>query len=525
MTKSFYATRLLPSVLVLAVVALPSSGSDRSPNSKPAAVSEASGTMLTVIPEIPFVQGTLRVYGPGGYEAIAWSEGEPLRMDLLASGTISASDGRSGGEPAILPDGSYSYEMVLYPGDGSRTSHGGAFAVENGVVRPPRPREREDRSVAASSPVENVADGITSVSAAGTITNDHVVINDDQMDGETLVQLKSSTAPEDQGEDFFLENDGGRFYVSNVHATSHPILSVVPTDTVDGRVGVGTPFPGADLHIFNPGGNIRITDADMCPNPNAAWEIEEDFGRLRFEVVSNCPGDAVGGKMWIHGNGNVGIGTSDPQAKLHLTAPTVTNTIRLQAGSGVRDLTTLDDGGFELKTGTGTRNIRIFPTAPDNSLVLHPYGVGIGTGSPTAKLHVVGNGIIEGDVALGSSRTIKHEIEPLDPAEMLQAIRGLPLYVWKYVEDPVQAAHVGPMAEDVHGIFELGRDEKHLSPADSAGLALAGVQGVDRRVAELEALVAALASRNDALAAENGSLEQRLEAIERRLEAGSSGDD
>jgi serine/threonine protein kinase len=70
---------------------------------------------------------------------------------------------------------------------------------------------------------------------------------------------------------------------------------------------------------------------------------------------------------------------------------------------------------------------------------------------------------------LGSSRTIKHEIERVDTAEVLRALRDLPLYTWKYKEDPAQAAHVGPMAEDVHGIFELGRDSRHLSPPTAPG--------------------------------------------------------
>ena len=119
----------------------------------------------------------------------------------------------------------------------------------------------------------------------------------------------------------------------------------------------------------------------------------------------------------------------------------------------------------------------------------------------------MGSAVLEGDVALGSSRTFKHEIEPLEGLEVLETIRELPIYTWKYLKDPAQASHLGPMAEDVYAAFGLGRDEKHLSPADSAGLALAAVKGVDEELQELRQLVRALAS-------ENAVLRERLSRLE-----------
>ena len=66
------------------------------------------------------------------------------------------------------------------------------------------------------------------------------------------------------------------------------------------------------------------------------------------------------------------------------------------------------------------------------------------------------------------------------------------------------------MAEDVHRTFHIGRDERHLSPADSVGLALAAIQGVDRELDELR-------SSNGTLAAENRDLRRLLAGIEERL--------
>jgi hypothetical protein len=501
------------------LLAAPALGAAPPHADEPAAVSDhVAGTLLTVTPRIDFDSAVLRVAGPDGYEAIAWSEGGAILVDLLADGFFSSSDGRTSFQ--LLPDGRYGYEAVFYLSDGGRVSHDGQLLVEGGSVRRSI-REEETPPAASQRQASHEDDGeLTRVAAAGN-TDDIFSVFDALDDGQTDIFLQH-----DGVEYLGIENNMGEL---RFNQASFPlgapgwVRQPLVTIETGPRIGIGTVNPQADLHIFSGGGSIRITDSDPCPNPSAAWEIEEDFGKLMFEVVPNCPDDPVGGKMWITGAGRVGIGTPFPGEELEIESNSPA--IRLRDNFGITQIWDVvgDSGEFRVQNVTGAATpLRILPGTPTDTLRLNSNGrVGIGTGNPQAKLHVIGSGIIEGDVSLGSSRTLKHEIEPLDGAAVLSTIRDLSIYAWKYKDDPLQAPHVGPMAEDVHAAFRLGRDDKHLSPADSAGLALAAVKGVDQDLAEvgdrldrgLDELRAAL----EDLASENESLRQRVGALERRL--------
>jgi hypothetical protein len=68
------------------------------------------------------------------------------------------------------------------------------------------------------------------------------------------------------------------------------------------------------------------------------------------------------------------------------------------------------------------------------------------------------------------------------------------------------------MAQDFAATFGLGADDRHLAPADVAGVALAAIQALDQRLQQRDAELAKLRARNDELAA-------RLEALEAALPA------
>lgn len=602
---------LIP-VLVL-MMAPPAMAGDISPRSipgSPPATVQLTGEILVVTPSVAFESATLRVAGPESYEAITWSRGEPLVIDLAADGFFSDSEKTKTSMPNLL-DGRYGYEVVFHLAGGERRTHDGTFFLDGGAARNPS----DERTYSTATPEglgSDEAGGLTNVTAPSTSADDSVDISDTAGDGQTNVYMRS-TAPgelDDPGRTWRVTNDQGSFrLIAGLPQLNNEIKPF--TVTTGKQVGLGTTQPQAEVHIAGPGGILRIEDSDACTgtltNPNytdpSSWEIEEDQGRLMFELQTKCDfdfdPDLAGGKVWITRLGNVGIGTRDPTATLtihqedhggdmRLTGAGQTYTLGIRGGSGelvvqgasgvsqevVRirhdapaDSLVVDPAGIGIGTGAPTADLtihdgsdggdlqltggggqykvgirgdsgdfvvqgdggtfedflRIRDGSPDEAIVIDPAGVGIGTANPGAMLHVVGNAVLEGDIALGSSRTIKHDIERLDGAEVLGAVRDLPLYFWKYKDDPAQATHVGPMAEDFHASFRLGRDDKHLSPADSAGLALAAVQGLDRTVSDslgdLQAMVDLLAARNRELGSENDRLRARLAAIEARLEA------
>jgi hypothetical protein len=126
-----------------------------------------------------------------------------------------------------------------------------------------------------------------------------------------------------------------------------------------------------------------------------------------------------------------------------------------------------------------------------------------------------------------SSRTMKTDIDPVDPGTVLQEVEDLDVATWEYDSDS-EATHMGPMAEDFHDAFGLGPDDKHISNVDADGVALAAIQGlaervdtqsetIDEQAETIEDQQDALAERADRIAdleAENEALRERLDDLE-----------
>ena len=106
-----------------------------------------------------------------------------------------------------------------------------------------------------------------------------------------------------------------------------------------------------------------------------------------------------------------------------------------------------------------------------------------------------------------SSRALKTGFEAIDVGAVLARVLELPLTRWRYIGSPAEGAHLGPVAEDFHAAFGLGADGHAISTVDASGVALAAIQGMDRK----------LVDARDALAAENAGLRVELVALQDRL--------
>jgi hypothetical protein len=103
-----------------------------------------------------------------------------------------------------------------------------------------------------------------------------------------------------------------------------------------------------------------------------------------------------------------------------------------------------------------------------------------------------------------SSREAKNGFESVDGLSVLEKVAALPISEWSYKADNPGVRHLGPMAEDFHAAFGLGKTDKGITSVDTTGVALAAIQGLnqklmeknaqlERRLLELEEMVQALA--------------------------------
>lgn len=135
--------------------------------------------------------------------------------------------------------------------------------------------------------------------------------------------------------------------------------------------------------------------------------------------------------------------------------------------------------------------------------------VGIGLVSPSQRLHVSGNILATGTVTGTSDRNVKENFAPVDPQEVLEKVAALPIQRWNYVGE--ETPHLGPVAQDFHGAFEVGMDDKHISMVDADGVALAAIQGLNRKLEE----------KNAALETEVAELRELVRALAEKVNGGA----
>lgn len=235
--------------------------------------------------------------------------------------------------------------------------------------------------------------------------------------------------------------------------------------------------------------------------------------------VSEGPerGLRVHSDAWI--GGNTGIGTITPIVPLHVRRSDNSAQVLVEdTGSGSpQALFKLENNGFPLFQMTDSSQANVdwaFRLAGTQDANERFEITKIGTGGSEMALFHNGDVEIQGSLFQGSSREIKDEITEMDPETVLSRIDRLSIHEWSYKRQG-GGRHVGPMAEDFHSLFGLGRGDKTISPSDLAGVALAAAKALQADRSELRR---EFLRRSEALAEENAELQRQNDELRQRLE-------
>lgn len=116
-----------------------------------------------------------------------------------------------------------------------------------------------------------------------------------------------------------------------------------------------------------------------------------------------------------------------------------------------------------------------------------------------------------------SSRSTKENFLAVNGLDVLSKLRRIQISSWNYITEGQNVRHVGPMAEDFFGQFQLGTDDKSIGVQDLAGVSIAAVKELDEQLQQKDAQVKALQTEVDQLRQTQTDLEKRLAALEELL--------
>lgn len=110
-----------------------------------------------------------------------------------------------------------------------------------------------------------------------------------------------------------------------------------------------------------------------------------------------------------------------------------------------------------------------------------------------------------------SDRKLKTDIQSILPLDVLERLVAMPIQQWRYIGQPGDVQHIGPMAQDFAAAFGVGENDTTISTVDADGVALAAIQGLNLK---LETELAQSRAENAGLQAQLQQLAARLAALE-----------
>ena len=273
-------------------------------------------------------------------------------------------------------------------------------------------------------------------------------------------------------------------------------ISVVGGGVLNTATAEGATVPGGVSNLaggwysFAAGRRARVRDSAL------SGDFDGDEGSFVWADGTDADFQSTGPNQFlVRAGGGVGINTTSPApGGLTVGAPG-----KLTFGAATRQMIDLWGGVY----GIGIQGyVQYFRTANDDALngfawykggMHNDNAYNAGGGVTLMTLNQSGL-IVNGTFVSSSDRAAKQDVRPVDPQTVLERVARLPISEWSYIIDP-GVRHVGPMAQDFHAAFGLGKDERHIATVDADGVALAAIQALTRMVEEQRTELAQLKAR------------------------------
>ena len=325
-------------------------------------------------------------------------------------------------------------------------------------------------------------------------------------------------------------------FYSGVNSTTSNELARIKGN---GNVGIGTSTPNAPLQFSNAVSNRKIVFYEAANNDHQFNGFGLNPGLLRFQVnstsddfvyFSGTSTTTSNELMRIKGNGNVGIGTTIPNAKLHVGGAFVADGAQTthSQGAWLEWNKNSGDGRTYLlnQKGLGAGGIIIGEVSAANVItermtIDNGGNVVIGSSLPAlAKLHVFGNGLFTGTVQAScgilvcSDIRYKKDIQPLQNSlsNVIQ-LKGVSYYFKKEEfkdKNFNDNKQVGLIAQEVEKIYPelVQTDEQGFKSIDYAKLTPILVEAIKE-----------LKTQNDALKEDNIQLKTSVQKLDTSIQS------
>jgi hypothetical protein len=171
--------------------------------------------------------------------------------------------------------------------------------------------------------------------------------------------------------------------------------AVVRLQNSSDMVGVGTTSPASNLHIKGSDPTYLTLEAPGGYAPGVIFNVAgSNKWRMLYHPSDACLTfyqESVGNRMIIKDNGNLGLGTTDPDRKLHIVGDNPRILLEGSPGNPEVNFKNTDDASSEvwaLYKHSTTGDLRFYQNGDKLSIQDSTGYLGMGTTSPRARLHI-----------------------------------------------------------------------------------------------------------------------------------------